>query len=1371
MIRCARCLLLLPDRFCHLTGKTYVALKALRVLLTRANYEKRADKTPILIVALTNHALDQLLEGVMQFEQNIIRIGSRSESEALKSKSIYETRQRARKLPQNQQFRPKGMGALMGERDELKGQIIARLIEMRTGITLETLEKHNLATSEQIEQLRRKKGDAELQSEEEVDDDDGFSKDSHDGKDHHSKNEKAAAAVPDKARVKMSRNGKPVDDSSSSSSSGFEKVVDKKRKKIIRKYDPVTWWLDQPQIEQKRQEKKARLAQQAAAAEAKLRSAAAASAGPIPQSANAFAALEEDFKSMHVSHPPAASSGASSGQHMPREPLFTERKSSDSDDDDPVSEEDEEEVKREMAERQVDEPKVEIEIQKATQVKMPPGYVQPSAAVINAPDLFALSSLHRAHLHYYWLLQLRTIIFADLKPAIKSFEDVNKEIKEQHRLVDLHILKSAKVVGMTTHGAASQQLLVQQLKPRIIMIEEAAEVLESHILACLSSSVQHLMLIGDDKQLQPNTSHYDLTRVFKLNVSLFERLIIGQIDRRQLNTQRRMLPMIRDLSSFHYGDTIIDGPNVHYPPLIGIASPMWFFSHHHKEGGDHDEHEKINKFEAEMIVRLGIYFVNSGHAAKEITLLTTYKGQQREIRKMLKKLVPDENDAKHQMIIRTVDKYQGEENKIILLSLVRSNGVQSASSSSGHRNPMGFLNKDNRMCVALSRAKHAMIVFGNTDMLKAHNASWRTIIGRVENRMLIGDSLPLFCPRHDQPNSVRTAADFGNVPLGGCLKPCATKMPCGHVCKLVCHGFDAQHVEMRCSDPCGTVYPDCKHRCNDRCHKGAMFPEKQKDCRPCPTSVIKVVPVCGHAHTMPCHLDPALFTCTTLVPYTSLLCRDRHIQQVQCHTRAQLHPCTNRVTVTRPCGHQVKKVICSQRMDLGLCLDQCQVQLECGDVCPGKCSDCKLRSEHLSCSRSCKRDLTCGHKCRTPHGCKEKCPPCMQLCPYRCVHVKQCSHQCFQPCPPCKEPCAWKCAHHKCDRLCGEPCNRAYCLEACKKKLRCGHYCVGVCGEACPPFCRVAGCGPSVDVMDDTFSPSSLSDTESDQRFLQLECGHMFEVSALDQAMETDLKARTQEDGARAVRLPRCPSCAQVIYNSTRYGTIINDVINTLEQIKDIEHRRVEEQLEKLFRESEHMQAEARKKWMEEQKKILAAVEGSASHWFVCSNGHPYVIGECGGAMETSKCPDCNEQVGGGSHHLVNTSRPAFELGSAGSEWMPGLTPASAAPMPIRPSASSSSFSSSSAAPRPQRTAFETILPSDPRVGLMQTTSSTAAASSAGSSLNSASGSFSPSSRLPTATPQSSQTRLITESQRLREEQDREYKEALRIDFERQRVR
>ncbi|KAF9940948.1 hypothetical protein BGZ65_005598 [Modicella reniformis] len=54
---------------------------------------------------------------------------------------------------------------------------------------------------------------------------------------------------------------------------------------------------------------------------------------------------------------------------------------------------------------------------------------------------------------------------------------------------------------------------------------------------------------------------------------------------------------------------------------------------------------------------------------------------------------------------------------------------------------------------------------------------------------------------------------------------------------------------------------------------------------------------------------------------------------------------------------------------------------------------------------------------------------------------------------------------------------------------------------------------------------------------------------------------------------------------------------------------------------------------------------GGSGHWYRCPNGHTYVIGECGRAMQAAVCPECGAQVGGGDHRLFgdNTLDTEFE--------------------------------------------------------------------------------------------------------------------------------
>jgi hypothetical protein len=51
-------------------------------------------------------------------------------------------------------------------------------------------------------------------------------------------------------------------------------------------------------------------------------------------------------------------------------------------------------------------------------------------------------------------------------------------------------------------------------------------------------------------------------------------------------------------------------------------------------------------------------------------------------------------------------------------------------------------------------------------------------------------------------------------------------------------------------------------------------------------------------------------------------------------------------------------------------------------------------------------------------------------------------------------------------------------------------------------------------------------------------------------------------------------------------------------------------------------------------------------HWFECPNGHVYTIGECGGAMQASRCPECGEVIGGGAHQLAAGNQVSREFAS-----------------------------------------------------------------------------------------------------------------------------
>lgn len=70
------------------TGKTYLGLRIVETLLKNRGSWIDHQRVPILVICYTNHALDQFLEGILQFTKMIVRIGGQSKCDALKPFSL-----------------------------------------------------------------------------------------------------------------------------------------------------------------------------------------------------------------------------------------------------------------------------------------------------------------------------------------------------------------------------------------------------------------------------------------------------------------------------------------------------------------------------------------------------------------------------------------------------------------------------------------------------------------------------------------------------------------------------------------------------------------------------------------------------------------------------------------------------------------------------------------------------------------------------------------------------------------------------------------------------------------------------------------------------------------------------------------------------------------------------------------------------------------------------------------------------------------------------------------------------------------------------------------------------------------------------------
>lgn len=234
-------------------------------------------------------------------------------------------------------------------------------------------------------------------------------------------------------------------------------------------------------------------------------------------------------------------------------------------------------------------------------------------------------------------------------------------------------------------------------------LQEAAEVLEAHIVTALTEHCQHLILIGDHKQLKPSTADYQTETKFQLGISLFERMVLNGVECHTLNVQHRMRPEISALITPSIYPNLQDHESVKgREDIRGLEKNLFFIDHKHLEEVC-TETSKKNMHEATFLISLARHLILNGYEGKQITILAAYLGQMYEMLKLKKQHLLLLKDVR----IAVLDNYQGEECDIILLSLVRSNT----------ENSIGFLKNENRVCVALSRARNGFYIMGNMEML------------------------------------------------------------------------------------------------------------------------------------------------------------------------------------------------------------------------------------------------------------------------------------------------------------------------------------------------------------------------------------------------------------------------------------------------------------------------------------------------------------------------------------------------------------------------------------------------------------------------------------------------------------------------------
>ncbi|KAF2724559.1 P-loop containing nucleoside triphosphate hydrolase protein [Polychaeton citri CBS 116435] len=303
------------------------------------------------------------------------------------------------------------------------------------------------------------------------------------------------------------------------------------------------------------------------------------------------------------------------------------------------------------------------------------------------------------------------------------------------------LAKEARIVAMTaTHAAMRrQEIATLGFKYDNIVMEEAAQVTEienfiplvlqqprqsSRHISKLENPLKRIVLVGDHLQNSPVIQNAAYRDYANLQQSLFQRLMRLGVPHTVLDAQGRARPSIASLYKWRY-PALTNLPITSTALEFQIANAGLRFEYQfinvedYKGRGETEPtpHFLQNLGEAEYAVALYQYMRLLGYPAEKITILTTYAGQRALIRDVLAHRCKNNRLFGLPGWVGTVDKYQGEQNDYVILSLVRTRGL-------------GYLRDLRRLTVALSRARLGLYLLGRREVFEQASLEVREAFGQ-----------------------------------------------------------------------------------------------------------------------------------------------------------------------------------------------------------------------------------------------------------------------------------------------------------------------------------------------------------------------------------------------------------------------------------------------------------------------------------------------------------------------------------------------------------------------------------------------------------------------------------------------------------------
>ena len=309
-------------------------------------------------------------------------------------------------------------------------------------------------------------------------------------------------------------------------------------------------------------------------------------------------------------------------------------------------------------------------------------------------------------------------VFSELND-IRPFEIIRSNKDKTNYLM----IKEARIIAMTSTHAAMRRHEIADLGFHYdnVVMEEAAQVTEIETFIPLalqdpkqgSSPLKRVVLCGDHLQNSPIVQNMAFRQFANLEQSLFLRFVRLGVPLINLDAQGRARPSLAELFAWRY-PSLTNLPNVltgseYLNANAGFQYDYQFINVDDYKGQGEAQptsHFFQNLGEAEYVVAIFQYMRLLGYPASKVSILTTYAGQRALIRDVLGHRCAGNRLFGMPRIVATVDKYQGEQNDYIILSLVRTSRP-------------GYIRDLRRVTVALSRARLGLYILGRRSVFES----------------------------------------------------------------------------------------------------------------------------------------------------------------------------------------------------------------------------------------------------------------------------------------------------------------------------------------------------------------------------------------------------------------------------------------------------------------------------------------------------------------------------------------------------------------------------------------------------------------------------------------------------------------------------